>query len=654
MTSPRLIAGNQRARSSPRRDRADQQLSSVECLKPRAAGKAAGGPNSPVANTHDESTLPKEPGARPQWLRYVIALIALFLATCGCLLFDPFLAGHPYYLWFVCGLLIVFWYGDVGPALLFLCVSPLALAFFVLDPPFDIRVESPSDQVGLMLYGITALILFSKSARDTTLQKRGQSALRDAEDRYHSMFESNHHLVQSVSANGRFLIVNPAWLTALGYSQAELAGLRFEDVVHPDGQSFCRELFSRIRSGEVLKTVDAQFQTKEGRLIAVEGNVTGRFLRGDLVEIHGFFQDVTDRKRAELDLRASEARLRQIIDLVPHSIFAKDRHGKFLLANEALAKDFGTTVESLVGQNHQAIHPNKEELAKMLSDDLEVIQTGKPKFIPEEYFTDAAGHRRFKQTTKIPFTESGTNEPAILGVATDITELRKAQEGLIQSERLAAIGQMMASLVHESRNSLGIIQIAVELLRARVAQSDEDCQPLERIQNAVDEIVRLFDEIRQYASPLKLDLSTCSVADIWREAWSRLEEEWSSRAVNLVQQIGGLRLECRIDRLRWVQVFRNIFENSLAACKDPTCIEIVCAEEVEGDGKSLRISILDNGPGLSEEQCLRVFDAFYTTKAKGTGLGMAIVKRIVEAHGGTIVANSRLGQGAEFTITLPI
>ena len=100
-------------------------------------------------------------------------------------------------------------------------------------------------------------------------------------------------------------------------------------------------------------------------------------------------------------------------------------------------------------------------------------------------------------------------------------------------------------------------------------------------------------------------------------------------------------------------MFRNVLDNALAACADPVQIVVRCAETTIDGRPALRVSIADNGPGLTAEQKQQIFEPFFTTKTKGTGLGMAIAKRIVEAHGGAIVANTAAGGGAEIRITLP-
>jgi PAS domain S-box-containing protein len=157
-------------------------------------------------------------------------------------------------------------------------------------------------------------------------------------------------------------------------------------------------------------------------------------LAGYLVPILGLslyqIAVIRQRQQAEAALRASESRLRQIIDLVPHFIFAKDEEGRFFLANRAMAEAFGTTVEKLIGATDADFSPSSEEVLHFRENDQEVIRSGRPKFIPQESLIDAHGNLRFLQTTKIPFTAAGSDTRAVLGMAMDITSLKHAEDAL--------------------------------------------------------------------------------------------------------------------------------------------------------------------------------------------------------------------------------
>ena len=161
------------------------------------------------------------------------------------------------------------------------------------------------------------------------------------------------------------------------------------------------------------------------------------FLRRQVQSLEDRLAHLTAQEDAkEKSIRENEAKLRQIIDLVPHFIFAKDRSGRFILVNKAVADAYGTTVENLIGKSDADFNPNRDEVEHFLRDDRQVIDSGVVKIIPEEKITDANRQLHVLQTTKIPFHLSSTGTAAILGVSTDITERRKVEQALEEKEQL--------------------------------------------------------------------------------------------------------------------------------------------------------------------------------------------------------------------------
>jgi signal transduction histidine kinase len=232
-------------------------------------------------------------------------------------------------------------------------------------------------------------------------------------------------------------------------------------------------------------------------------------------------------------------------------------------------------------------------------------------------------------------------------------ELKRAQDRLVQSERLAAIGQMMAVLAHESGNALARSEASLELLAWEVEDRPEALEHIDRIRKAQNHLKQLYEEVRNYAAPFKLDREVWDLSGIWRQAWENLAVARRGRDAALTEETGGLDLHCAVDQFRIEQLFRAIFDNSLAACADPVRVVIRCTPaEIDGQ-PAIQVAVQDNGPGLNAEQQQRIFDPFFTTKTKGTGLGMAIAKRIVEAHAGRIAVGPGSGGGAEILITLP-
>jgi two-component system sensor kinase FixL len=243
--------------------------------------------------------------------------------------------------------------------------------------------------------------------------------------------------------------------------------------------------------------------------------------------------------------------------------------------------------------------------------------------------------------------------PAILEVGQDITFIKEAQERALQAERLAAIGQMVTGLAHESRNALQRSQACLEMLALADRDRPEALDLIGRLQKAQDDLHHLYEDVRTYAAPIVLDKGPCDLRAVWRNAWLHLEPARTGKEAALQEEGDGVDLHCVADAFRLEQVFRNILENSLAACRPPIMIT-VRAEPAVARGKPwVRIAVRDNGPGIGPEQRVRVFDPFYTTKARGTGLGMAIARRIIEAHGGTISIGENDQPGAIFFIALP-
>ena len=144
--------------------------------------------------------------------------------------------------------------------------------------------------------------------------------------------------------------------------------------------------------------------------------------------------EIDARRSAEEAVKESEARLRQIIDLVPHFIFAKDRGGHFIIANKALADALGTTVENIIGRTMGEFNLSREDVERLTKDDFLVMDSGCARQVPEERITEADGRLRILETIRIPFTLSSTGDQAVLGVSTDITERRQAEEKLRESE----------------------------------------------------------------------------------------------------------------------------------------------------------------------------------------------------------------------------
>lgn len=226
-----------------------------------------------------------------------------------------------------------------------------------------------------------------------------------------------------------------------------------------------------------------------------------------------------------------------------------------------------------------------------------------------------------------------------------------AAEKLRQTERLASIGQMVTGLAHESRNALQRSGACLEALLLEIEDRPEAQRQAIRIQSALDHLNVLYEEVRNYAAPIRLDLEAVPLLPSIQSAWQHLRPLWQDSGIRFELVVGEKDPPLVLaDVHRLEQVLNNLFQNAIQATGPRGTVQ--CLIECRADTAHLHVG--DSGPGIPDDVIDRVFDPFFTTKSKGTGLGLAITRRIVQAHGGEIEAGRSLLGGARFSLSLPL
>jgi PAS domain S-box-containing protein len=262
-------------------------------------------------------------------------------------------------------------------------------------------------------------------------------ALRISEKKLQLIIDTSPVGICTVDPLGNYVTTNLAFEQMLGYPKEELRGLSFFEVTHPDDRPQNKKLFQDMISSKMGGFfLEKRYIRKDGTEVEVAVHASGIIDAGENARFGTVFvDDITERKQAEGILERTRMGLRQIIDLIPEMIWLKDADGRFLMVNQMNARtSYNMSVDEMTGRLHSEIHPDKDQVARMLSDDRRVIESGKPVFVPEESFVDADGVTRCLQTSKIPFTFAETGEQAILGIALDITERKRTEESLRKSE----------------------------------------------------------------------------------------------------------------------------------------------------------------------------------------------------------------------------
>lgn len=444
---------------------------------------------------------------------------------------------------------------------------------------------------------------------------------------------------------------NQAFEQITGYSKHEIVGRNCRFLQQDDRNQEARHAIREaVVEGRGCQTLIRNYR-KNGELFWNNLRISPvRNREGAVTHFVGLAEDVTHRILAEDEKKDREARLAAILNTAIEAIITIDERGICESINAAGERMFGYSANEIIGNNVSMLMPSpyREEHGQYLSD---YLKTGEKKIIG--IGREVVGRRRDGSEFPIYLSVSEVHlkeRRIFTGIIQDISQRKAAQERLVQAERLAVLGEAMARLAHEGRNSLQRIQIAVETARMCDPSSENFAAQFDSIEKASDGLDSLLEELRNYAAPLTLEKAECSIANVWRSAWQSVDALRDGRNVELLEDIPDESIRLPVDSFRLGQLFRNIFENALAACQDP--VEIVIAASRNNDHWA--ITIKDNGPGLTTEQSERMFEPFFTTKSKGTGLGMAIARRIVEAHGGSIAVGRSQHRGAEFIITLPL
>lgn len=378
-----------------------------------------------------------------------------------------------------------------------------------------------------------------------------------------------------------------------------------------------------------------------------------------------------ERVRYQNQIERERAVLTTIVNDVPDALVLGDLDRKITHFSRGASRIFGYDPSEVIGQSTTFLYDDPADYERLAR---ERFSTGLTESLEA---TEVQWRRKSGET--FPGEIVGTvvrdenGKPlGFLGLIRDISErkiaearLAESQDRLVQAERLAAMGQMVSAIAHESRNALQRIQVSVDVLQYEFDANSEAREDLDRIRRAKDDLQRLHDELRNFAGPIRLSVDRSSLAICWRQAWNNLKVLRGSREAELVESEETADLQFHFDSFRMEQVFRNLFENALAACEDPVRITVTCEKRSSRGLDAIVVNVSDNGPGIPAEDCDQIFDAFYTTKPKGNGLGMAIAKRFVEAHRGTIrlrqdqqdsseSEDGKRSSGANFEIVLPL
>ena len=400
-------------------------------------------------------------------------------------------------------------------------------------------------------------------------------------------------------------------------------------------------------------------------------------IEGKTVVVH-ISRDITERKFMIRDLEASEEKFRAISNSVRDSIILVDSQGKVEYWNPAAEKTFGYSEEEVIGKKvHSLLVPQS-----MCPQGKAVIKRGFARFKETGSGPVTAGNVELvgqrKDGSEFPIKLSVSpiklqNKWHAAAVVKDITErkhseqlakeyseklekaveartneLKEANASMVKLERLAAIGELAGMIGHDLRNPLAGINNAIYYLKKNLDSCSADNKKvmLESIEASIRHADKIINDLLDYARDIRLEFGNCSPAAILSEALTCIKIPSSINMLNTFSDAP----EIRVDRDKLLRVFVNLIKNAIEAMPQGGSLRIL-SNQTNGN---VEFSFEDTGVGIPEAILPKIFLPLMTTKAQGMGFGLAICKRLVEAHKGKITVKSKLGEGSIFTVVIPI
>ena len=490
-----------------------------------------------------------------------------------------------------------------------------------------------------------------------------QEALRASETRYRRLFEAAQDGILILDADsGKIVDANPFMAKLLGYAPAELVGQELWELGFFKDVTASKAAFRELQDVGYIRYKDLPLQTSAGRQIDVE-YVSNLYLVNDKPVIQCNIREITQRKQAEDSLRKSERLNRGLVDHLPHRILVKDRDSVILFCNANYASDLGLAPDAVIGKDAYAFYP-PEMAARYHADDLEVMTSGMMKEREEPYQLGTE-EERWVHTVKVPYRDEQKQIIGVLVIFEDITERRRLEVQVRQSQKLEAIGLLAGGIAHDFNNLLTVIRGYCDLLSSRLSQTDPLIVDILEIGKCADRATNLTRQLLAFSRNQILDVQVLDLNALVSGV-DRMLQRLIGADIDLQILLAPHLGRIKADPGQIEQVMMNLIINARDAMPLGGKL-ILQTENVDLDqdyagthvavtpGRYVMLAVSDNGCGMDHPTQTRIFEPFFTTKERGngTGLGLATVYGIVKQSNGNIWCYSEPGKGTTFKIYLP-
>ena len=507
----------------------------------------------------------------------------------------------------------------------------------------------------LTIGGALIVLLFvGSTAWNRSLHRQVQArtkAVERTERRYRDLVDNASDMIYRTDPFGRFTFVNPVATRILGYDEGELLSMKYFELMRPDWVPRAMSFYEKSAKTREATYLEFPVRKKDGREIWVGQHVRPIITGGRIEGFQGMARDITDRVNAQADLRAERDFVSAILDTAPSLIMVLDAQGHIVRYNRACEELSGVSMSEVAGQPVW-------DVPFVLDEDRADVREGIPRLSAsrepaklDRTWIGRNGERHTIAWTVMALRDQSGATTYLVGIGTDVTMAREL-------ERLKS--QFISMVSHELRTPLTSIRAAMQLLIADEMTGNEDANQLVGVAlSNADRLIRIVNDILDMskieAGEMMVTPKRTSLATIIEDSVRSVEAFARDSGVTITRSINGAG-DVIADPDRTIQVLVNLLSNAVKHAPSGSRVEITAGRE----GTMASVAVQDHGPGIPPHKVDFIFEPFTqldgsdTRRIAGTGLGLTIARALAEKQGGGIRVVSREGDGATFTLTVPL
>jgi PAS domain S-box-containing protein len=498
------------------------------------------------------------------------------------------------------------------------------------------------------------------STLDITKRKRAEEVLRESQEKFRTLAEESPNMI-FLNKMGRVVYANRKAEEIMGYTFEEFTAPRFDfmTLIAPEFRGLVRENFSRHMQGEAVPPYEYALVTKTGKRI--DTIITTKLIQFEGARtILGIVTDITERKKAETELRQSREFIGNILDSVDEGLIVIGKDYRIMLANRAYCGQMNIPAGEVVGKHCYEVSHHRASPCFEAGEDCAVhhaFETGEPHVSLHKH-EDRGGNLLYVETKSYPLKDSSGAVTSAIEVINNITDKHLLEEQLLRTQKLEAVGLLAGGIAHDFNNLLQSVFGNISMAKMRSDRKGDVYGMLEKAEKALRLSMNLTKQLLTFSKggePVKTIIALPPVIEDsvkFALSGSNIEYRFDADADLWPVEADGGQIG---------QVVQNIVLNAVEAMPGGGTVGIKARNILHGEegllplscGRYVLIAVEDNGPGIAGAYLGRIFDPYFTTKERGSGLGLATSYSIIKKHGGFLDVKSEVGLGSSFLIYLP-